>query len=43
VIKRVFGFTKVRYRGLDNNADALFAPCALTNGYLARRRLQYQT
>jgi IS5 family transposase len=39
VIKRVFGFTKVRYRGLAKNAHALFVLCALTNLYLARRRL----
>ena len=43
VIKRVFGFTKVRYRGLDKNANALFVLCALTNLYQARRRLRYQT
>lgn len=43
VIKRVFGFTKVRYRGLDKNANALFVLCGLTNLYLARRRLRYQT
>jgi IS5 family transposase len=39
VIKRVFGFTRVRYRGLAKNAHALFMHCALTNLYLARRRL----
>jgi IS5 family transposase len=39
VIKRVFGFTKVRCRGLNKNAHALFVLCALTNLYLARRRL----
>lgn len=40
VIKRVFGFTKVRYRGLAKNAHALFVLCALTNLYMARRRLK---
>lgn len=40
IMKRVFGFTKVRYRGLTKNAHALFVLCALTNLYLARRRLQ---
>jgi IS5 family transposase len=40
VIKRVFGFTKVRYRGLAKNAHALFVLCALTNLYMARRRLR---
>jgi IS5 family transposase len=43
VIKRVFGFTKVRYRGLAKNAHALFVLCALTNLYMARRRLCYMT
>ena len=40
VMKRVFGFTKVRYRGLTKNAHALFVLSALTNLYLARRRLR---
>jgi IS5 family transposase len=39
VMKRIFGFTKVRYRGLAKNANALFVLSALTNLYLARRRL----
>lgn len=39
VMKRIFGFTKVRYRGLAKNAHALFVLSALTNLYLARRRL----
>lgn len=39
VIKRMFGFTKFRYRGLAKNAHALFVLCALTNLYMARRRL----
>jgi IS5 family transposase len=43
VIKRVFGFTKVRYRGLAKNAHALFVLCALTNLYMARRRLRCPT
>jgi IS5 family transposase len=40
VIKCVFGFTKVRYRGLNKNAHAVFVLCALTNLYMARLRLQ---
>lgn len=40
ILKRVFGFTKVLYRGLAKNAHALFVLCALTNLYLPRRRLQ---
>lgn len=39
VIKRIFGFVKVRYRGLLKNANRLFATCALANLYLLRRRL----
>ena len=40
VIKRIFGFTKVRYRGLAKNTHRLLVTCALTNLYLVRRRLQ---
>jgi IS5 family transposase len=39
VLKRPFGFTKVRYRGLDKNANHLFAAFALVNIVLAKRRL----
>ena len=39
VIKRVFGFVKVRYRGLAKNAHRLFVACALANLYMARRQL----
>lgn len=39
VIKRIFGFDKTRYRGLDKNAHRLFVTCALTNLYLVRRQL----
>ncbi|MGE4481595.1 IS5 family transposase [Acidocella sp.] len=39
VIKRVFGFTKVRYMEIDKNADGLFASCALVNLFMLRRRL----
>lgn len=42
VIKRVFGFTKVRYRGLDKNANRLFATCALANLFMVRTRLLRQ-
>jgi len=38
VIKRVVGFTKLRYRGPNKNANTLFVLFALTNLYLARRR-----
>jgi len=39
VIKRVFGFAKLRHRGLDKNAHRLFVTCALANLFIARRRL----
>jgi len=39
VIKLKFGFTKVRYRGLDKNAHRLFVTCALANLFMARRHL----
>lgn len=39
VIKRVFGFAKVRYRGLDKNAHRLFVTCALANLFIARHHL----
>ena len=39
VIKRVFGFAKLRYRGLDKNAHRLFVTCALVNLYMVRDRL----
>jgi len=39
VIKRIFGFTKVRYRGLYKNTHRLVVTCALANLFLVRRRL----
>lgn len=39
VIKRVFGFAKVRYRGLDKNAHRLFVVSALANLFMVRGRL----
>ena len=39
LIKRIFGFNKVRYRGLDKNANRLFVACGLVNLYMARRQL----
>ena len=38
VIKRVCGFTKMGYRGLDKNAHRLFVTCAPANLFLARGR-----
>jgi IS5 family transposase len=40
VVKRIFGFCKVRYRGLAKNAHRLVVNFALANLYLHRRRLQ---
>jgi len=39
VFKRVWGFAKVRYRGLMKNANRLFAACALANLFRVRKRL----
>jgi IS5 family transposase len=39
VIKKIFGFCKVCYRGLDKNANRLFIACGLANLYMARRHL----
>lgn len=42
VIKGVFGFVKARYRGLDKNANRLFATCALANLFIVRSHLMKQ-
>lgn len=39
VVKRLWGFSKVRYRGLAKNTARLFSAFALANLYLLRRRL----
>jgi len=39
VVKRLWGFTKVRYRGLEKNATQAFVALGLANIYLARARL----
>lgn len=39
VVKRIFGFAKVRYRGIAKNANRLFVTCALANLYMVRHRL----
>ena len=39
VLKRVFGFVKVRFRGLKKNHDHLCAAFALVNVYMHRKRL----
>ena len=39
VVKRLWGFAKVRYRGLHKNTVRAFAAFDLSNLYLVRRRL----
>lgn len=39
VIKRLFGFSKVRYRGMMKNANRFFVTCALTNLFMVRGKL----
>jgi len=39
VMKRQFGFERVRYRGLAKNANRMFACLALVNIYITRKRL----
>lgn len=42
-IKRVFGFRKVRYRGLDKNANRLFVASGLANLFQLRHELPAAT
>jgi transposase, IS5 family len=39
VVKRLWGFSKVRYRGLAKNATRAFVSLAMANIYLVRRPL----
>ena len=39
ILKRVFGFVKVRFRGLKKNHHHLCAAFALVNLYMHRKRL----
>ena len=39
VVKRLWGFSKVRYRGLAKNETRAFVALGLANIYLARKRL----
>jgi IS5 family transposase len=39
VLKRIFGFAKVRYRGIAKNAERLYVACALINLFQLRRSL----
>ena len=38
-LKNIFGFKKVRYRGLAKNANRLIVACGLVNLYMVRRQL----
>lgn len=42
VIKRLWGFGKVRYRGLQKNATRAFTALALSNIVMYRKRLMAQ-
>lgn len=42
VVKCLFGYRKVRYRGLAKNANQLFTLFSLANLYLVRRQLRHQ-
>jgi transposase, IS5 family len=39
ILKRIFGFTKVRYRGIAKNEERLNVACALVNLFMLRRPL----
>ena len=43
VLKKIFGFSKVRYRGLDKNATRVFVACGLVNLYMSRKKLLVPT
>lgn len=42
VVKRLWGFSKVRYRGLAKDAPRAFTVLALSNIYMARQHLMGQ-
>ena len=42
VVKRLWGFSKVRYRGLAKNATRAFTALALSNIYMSRERIMAQ-
>jgi transposase, IS5 family len=42
VVKKLWGFTKVRDRGLEKNATRAFTALALANIYLGRQELMAQ-
>jgi IS5 family transposase len=39
ILKRLFGFTRVRYRGIHKNANRLIVACGLVNLFMARKLL----
>lgn len=42
VVKKLWGFTKIRYRGLQKNATRAFTALAPANIYMCRDQLQAQ-
>ena len=42
LVKRLWGFAKVRYCGLQKNATRAFTAVALANFYLSRKKLMAQ-
>ena len=43
IVKDLWGYSKVRYRGIEKNAAQVFTLFALANLYLCRRELQTLT
>ena len=43
MIKRVFGFAKVRYRGLAKNTHRAMVACGLANLFMVRHRSRQKT
>ena len=41
VVRHLWGYTKVRYKGLEKNATQVFTLLALANLYRARKQLMH--
>jgi IS5 family transposase len=39
IVKNIFGFVKVRYKGLAKNTNYLYVSFALANLFMVRKRL----
>jgi len=39
IVKNIFGFVKVRYKGLAKNTNYLYVSFALVNLFMVRKRL----